>query len=176
MLSVPEVTSTARRTGRAELDEHVQGVESAEIDVRLDDEGPAARSGARGAATEGVAAAWNQRDDWPAHFPPHRPHAVRDARQYRRQDLRRRSRSAATARATGSGRDVAGRRRRRPRHRAANRYPDTEGARGSGGGGAPGTRDWHRGGSAADRAGRTRRRPDPGRPNLLSSRRAVSRR
>jgi CzcA family heavy metal efflux pump len=35
MLSVPEVISTARRTGRSELDEHVQGVESAEIDVML---------------------------------------------------------------------------------------------------------------------------------------------
>lgn len=36
LLAIPEVTSTARRTGRGELDEHSQAINSAEIEVNFD--------------------------------------------------------------------------------------------------------------------------------------------
>lgn len=35
LLAIPEVSSTARRTGRGELDEHSQTTNSAEIDVNF---------------------------------------------------------------------------------------------------------------------------------------------
>ena len=158
LLSVPEVTSTARRTGRAELDEHVQGVESAEIDVRL-----AMKDRPREAVLEELRQKvsllpGHERHDRPADLASHRSHAVGHARQHRRQDLRRRSAGAAAAGGAGAG----ARWRRSPGvvdlvDRGAGRHPDAEGAGRSGRGRAAGTRNRRGRRGAADGARRPRR-------------------
>ena len=43
LMEHPEVMAMARRTGRAEADEHVQGVESSELEIMLDMEAPIAQ-------------------------------------------------------------------------------------------------------------------------------------
>ena len=88
LLSLPEVASTARRTGRAELDEHVQGVESAEIDVRLQMKARSREEVIAEIREKVSLLPGNQRHGGPAHLAPHRSHAVRHSCQRRREDLR----------------------------------------------------------------------------------------
>ena len=80
LLSVPEVVSTARRTGRAELDEHVQGVESAELDVTLHMRERPKEAVLEEIRQKGNTSAGHECDGRAAHLPPHRPHALGHAR------------------------------------------------------------------------------------------------
>jgi HME family heavy-metal exporter len=90
---VPEIEHIGRRTGRAELDEHAEGVHVTELEF--------AQAG--GASKEAIYADIRQRlkdlpasdQPWPADFAPYRPHAVRRAGADRHQDVRRGSRHPA---------------------------------------------------------------------------------
>ena len=79
LLAQPEVVATARRTGRAEYDEHVQGVEAAEIDVGLRETGRPRAAVARGTSPRVLDVAGHERDHWSADLASDRPHAVGNA-------------------------------------------------------------------------------------------------
>ncbi len=98
LLAQPEVIATARRTGRAEYDEHVQGVEAAEIDVGLKETGREREELLAELRRQFCDASWHQRDHRAADFPSHRPHAVRHAGQHRGEGIRRRPGYLAPAR------------------------------------------------------------------------------
>ena len=175
LLSVPEVTSTARRTGRAELDEHVQGVESAEIDVRL-----AMKDRPREAVLEelrqkvSLLPGTNVTIGQPiSHRIDHMLSGTRAniAVKIFGDDLPMLRQLAARCRREMS--QVRG--RRRPRDRGADRHPDAQGASRSGGRRASGARDRHRRRGAADGSRRARGRPDPRGADRVSAGRPLCR-
>jgi HME family heavy-metal exporter len=93
---VPEVTHVGRRSGRAELDEHAEGVHVSELDVGSSPP-PNSRAHGRDQGRHPFATGQPARcaRDRPADLAPHRPHAVGRALADRDQDLRRGPRRAA---------------------------------------------------------------------------------
>ena len=127
LLRVPEVASTGAqnrqsRARRARAGRRVGGDRRASRHA-----GSLEGRGARRDSRTSVAAAGHQRDDRPADLASHRPHAVGHAGQCGGEDLRRRPAVVARSCGAGAGRDGAGRGRRRPVDRSADRNPDAAG-------------------------------------------------
>ena len=173
MLSVPEVTSTARRTGRAELDEHVQGVESAEIDVRLE---------MKDRPREAVIEELRQK----ASLLPGTNVTIGQPISHRIDHMLSGTRANIAVKIFGDDlptlRQLAAQVQGEMAQvegvvdladRAADRHSDAESARRSGGGGAAGARVGHGGRSPADSARRPCRRADRAGADRVSARRAL---
>ena len=88
LMGMPEVASVGRRTGRAELDEHAEGVHFSEIDVDLKSSlRPRDEILARHTLTPCGLAGIRQRRA--THRAPDGPYALRNSRGNRAEDLRR---------------------------------------------------------------------------------------
>ena len=118
LLSIPEIQTVARKTGRAELDEHALGVNVSEIEAPFELDG---RS--RAELTAEVREKLSEHRDRPAHQPPHRRHAERHAGQHRHQALRRRPEPDVPTGQRHQGQDTGHPRHRRPQRGAADRAP-----------------------------------------------------
>ena len=82
LLAIPEVLSTARRTGRGELDEHSQTTNSAEIDVNFTVDRTKS-GGVSGRCAENVSRnSGNCIYGWSTSWSPHRPHAFGNKGKY----------------------------------------------------------------------------------------------
>ena len=99
---VPEVKSVGRRTGRAELDEHAEGVHNSELDVDLETSERSREAILADIRTRLVRAA-GKHHGRPADRASARSHAVGRAGADRAQDLRRRLRHAARTRRRARG-------------------------------------------------------------------------
>lgn len=90
LLSIPEIQTVARKTGRAELDEHALGVNVSEIEAPFELKD---RSRSELVAEVREKTGYHcrgKRGNRPAYQPPYRRHAIRYKGEHRHQTVRRR--------------------------------------------------------------------------------------
>jgi len=116
--SFPRSSRSDGRTGRAELDEHAEGVHFSEIDVDVE-RSERSKADIYADIRERAFRPAGFSRHWPAHQPSSRPHAVGRACADRPEDFWRRSRSSATDRRNRAPKTCGRARRRRSADREA---------------------------------------------------------